>query len=141
MSIEEVESREVKWASRARCWLCGDSIACGGKRLVTWYTDEARDFDDEDTDDDDDPPTWKAHAHLACAALRELAPEIASDDDAADADDPGNNDLIRSYLATHPDPGGLIERIEDEQERARLLSRYLDLLKNENQLSLFGDTP
>ena len=23
MSIEEVESREVKWASRARCWLPG----------------------------------------------------------------------------------------------------------------------
>lgn len=141
MSIEEVENREVKWASPARCWLCGESITCGEKRLVTWYTDEAFDFDDEDTDDDDDPPTWKAHAHLACAALRELAPEIASDDDAGDADDPSDDDLIRSYLAAHPNPANLLERIEDEQGRAWLFSKYTDLLKNESQLSLFGDTP
>lgn len=140
MSVEEVASREVRWNSPARCWLCGDAIRCGDMRLVTWYEDEGFDFDDDD-EDEDEPPKWKAHTHLACSALREIAPGIASDDDAVDADDPGNDDLIRSYLATHPDPGGLIERIEDEQKRAELLSRYLDLLKNENQLSLFGDTP
>jgi len=140
MSIEEVESREVKWSSPARCWLCGEPIVHGERRLVTWYTDEAFEFDTDD-EDTDDPPKWKAHSHLTCAALRELAPEIASDDDAADADDPTDEDRIRAYLITHPNPADLFERIEDEQGRAWLFSKYTDLLKNENQLSLFGGTP